>query len=149
MQIRNFTPHLVRYYKVFFETSHSEVSKEWSEWVDYPSEGVARVATKVLSEASPDWVTLQEIGFGEVTGLPEPEEGTRYIVSSMVFEACPERHDLIVPIDFVRDSEGRIEGCRAFRFRPFLRCRVCGAKADPYDGLCYGACRYERLESNE
>lgn len=50
--------------------------------------------------------------FGEVVGLPEYQEDTIYIVSRVVAEAA-KRPDLYVVDDAVRDSEGRIIGCRA------------------------------------
>lgn len=55
------------------------------------------------------WVT-----FGEVVDLPEPQDGTIYIVSRAVAEARRDRDDLLVPDDLVRDEEGRIVGCRGF-----------------------------------
>lgn len=44
--------------------------------------------------------------------LPKEEEGTYYLVSGYVQDAYPERKDLLVPADFVRDENGRIIGCR-------------------------------------
>ena len=35
--------------------------------------------------------------FGEVEGLPEPQEGTLYIVSGMVLSAVKDRDDLVAP----------------------------------------------------
>ena len=35
--------------------------------------------------------------FGAVEGLPEPQEGTLYIVSGMVLSACKDRNDLVAP----------------------------------------------------
>lgn len=49
--------------------------------------------------------------FGDVIGLPAPKEGTRYIVSSKVAEACPDRKDLLIPGPAVRDEEGNQIGC--------------------------------------
>jgi hypothetical protein len=53
--------------------------------------------------------------FGEVQGLPEPEPSTWFVVSRVVQEACPNRKDLLIPDDSVRDQDGRIIGCRALR----------------------------------
>jgi hypothetical protein len=50
-----------------------------------------------------------------VTGLPEPEEGTRYIVSSPVLNACPDRLDLLSPGDAVRNGAKQVIGCVGFR----------------------------------
>lgn len=49
--------------------------------------------------------------FGPVAGLPSPIEGTRYIVSRIVAEACPERADLLFPGPAIRDGQGRVVGC--------------------------------------
>jgi hypothetical protein len=51
---------------------------------------------------------------GEVTGLPEQTAGTYLIVSRVIAAACPDRLDLLVPDNLVRDSDGRIVGCRRF-----------------------------------
>jgi hypothetical protein len=50
---------------------------------------------------------------GEVTGLPPAAAGTLYIVSRPVAAARPERDDLVVPHDTVRDDCGVVIGCRA------------------------------------
>ena len=59
-------------------------------------------------------VSIVKSSFGEVVGLPERQDGTFYIVSRMVISACPDREDLIVPDDLVRDEGGRVIGCRRF-----------------------------------
>lgn len=51
---------------------------------------------------------------GQVTGLPDPVEGVYYVVSLPVTRALPERSDLIVPHDSVRNETGTIVGCRMF-----------------------------------
>lgn len=49
-----------------------------------------------------------------VVNLPEPVEGTTYIVSSLVKTYCWEREDVVCPGDMVKDDTGRIIGCRSF-----------------------------------
>ena len=56
--------------------------------------------------------TSKNIG---VNGLPAPQEDTYYIVSRIVAEYAEDRDDLLVPDEFVRDSNGRIIGARAFK----------------------------------
>jgi hypothetical protein len=51
--------------------------------------------------------------FGEVANLPEPVKGTVFIVSLIVQQACPDRTDLLIVEDVVRDGS-TIKGCRAF-----------------------------------
>ena len=52
--------------------------------------------------------------FGEVEGLPEPQENTLYIVSGMVLSACKDRNDLVAPATShpksVRFSDGPHKG---------------------------------------
>ena len=51
---------------------------------------------------------------GNKTALPEPVEGTYYIVSRIACEAMPERSDLLMVDGTVRDENGRIIGCTGF-----------------------------------
>ena len=51
--------------------------------------------------------------FGDPIGLPEFSEGTYYIVSQLVKNAFPNREDLLVPAEMVRDQEGNIVGCKS------------------------------------
>lgn len=56
-------------------------------------------------------VTATEMG--EVEGLPQPQEGTIFVVSLAVAKAVPSRWDVVVPSESVRDSAGRIIGCKS------------------------------------
>lgn len=58
-------------------------------------------------------VMLYTTGYGQVEGLPDQQPGKWLLVSSMVRAACPNRLDLVSPIDMVRDDQGRVIGCRA------------------------------------
>lgn len=49
---------------------------------------------------------------GEVTGLPGRAHGVLYLVSTMVADAASYRDDLVVPGDLVRDTAGKVIGCR-------------------------------------
>ena len=82
-----------------------------------PSGQVARCATYRVQA---DTVTVDGISvpvnqtrFGEVDNLPEPQPDTIYIVSALTAQAVPERSDVFVVDDAVRDEQGRIIGCRA------------------------------------
>ena len=120
-QIRNLTPHTVALY-----AGSGELIDSWA------SEGQARCVEHVtrIDPGTDDDVEFQAPGglvcfdipvvrrdFGCVTGLPEPQHDTLLIVSQLVFDAQSGRTDLLVPHDMVRDSEGRIIGCRAFARR--------------------------------
>jgi len=52
------------------------------------------------------------VTYGTLENLPEPREGTIYVVSSIAAMAVPERHDVFIPTQMVYE-EGRIVGCRA------------------------------------
>jgi hypothetical protein len=78
-----------------------------------PSSGQVRVATEREFVAQFGGIPINRTYFGKVEGLPEEQEGTLYIVSSITAQAAPGRKDLLVPDDPVRDSEGRVIGCRA------------------------------------
>lgn len=79
----------------------------------YQSEGIARVSA-VFSDIENDCCTQS---FGEVVGLPEPEEGTMYIVSSIVFSAT-DRTDVVAPATghplCVRNDKGQIVSVPCF-----------------------------------
>lgn len=87
-----------------------------------PSGSVARVSctTKVHDyvriniEGEELYIPLAHNEYGEVEGLPDFQVGTYLIVSSLVKSRVPDRHDTIVPNDSVRDSNGRIIGCKSF-----------------------------------
>ena len=82
-----------------------------------PSGLVARCAT---SRVQVDTVTVDGITvpvnqtrFGEVSDLPDPQPDTIFVVSALVAQAVPERQDIFITDDAVRDDQGRIIGCRA------------------------------------
>lgn len=53
---------------------------------------------------------------GAVQGLPEPVEGTIYIVSSLTLEAIPKhRRDVVSPGNTQKSPEGKIIGCMGFK----------------------------------
>jgi hypothetical protein len=54
--------------------------------------------------------------FGNPIGLPEQQVGIFYIVSQLVKSALPDRADLLVPAEMVRDENGNIKGCRSLGF---------------------------------
>lgn len=83
-----------------------------------PSGDVARCAVTRTQIGAMDFngniVPVNSLGFGMVQGLPAPNDGTYYIVSSLVAQAAKGRKDLLTVDDAVRDKDGVIIGCRAF-----------------------------------
>lgn len=58
--------------------------------------------------------------FGEIQGLPDPQEGTLLFVSALVATAAWEqgRNDVVCPLQAVRDEEGRIIGTSGLATNP-------------------------------
>jgi hypothetical protein len=98
MKIVNLTPHAVNI--IGGET--------------YASSGVARVSEVETQVGEAGGIPLFSKKFGEVVGLPEPQQDTMLIVSMMVKAAAPHRSDLLVPTKLVRDEKGNIIGCQGF-----------------------------------
>ena len=84
MKIINLTPHVVRL----------NDGREFQ-----PSGTVARVASN-YTEFNADGIASVE--FGQVQGLPAPEDGTIYVVSAMVASAA-KRNDVVSPATGHRD----------------------------------------------
>lgn len=88
MNIVNLTPHTV-VVAADFNSSR----------VEFPSEGVARVSSFNNSIGTVDGIEVVDCHYSEVEGLPEPVEGTIYLVS-MVVGNRPEvqvRKDVLCP----------------------------------------------------
>ena len=76
------------------------------------SSGVARCQQSGSYAGKIDDVPLVTMAYGAVEGLPEPIEGTVFVVSALVRCAVPMRSDVASPGDLVRDSLGAVVGCR-------------------------------------
>lgn len=77
------------------------------------SSGVARVSATEVEVDNIDGVPIIEASYGEVVGLPEPQDRVLYVVSQMVANAV-KRPDCIYPARLLRDAHGQIVGCEAF-----------------------------------
>ena len=105
MRVVNMTPHAVNLR-----------SSDGAELATFqPSGNLIRLSTETVPAGTieVDGVTipLTSTVFGDPEGLPSEEEGTIYIVSALVKSALPNRKDLVVPNEAVRDDQGRIVGC--------------------------------------
>lgn len=100
-QFKNFTPHAVAL----------------NDGTVFPSMGIARVSA---SFSTPDTNNICSQVFGDVTGLPEPQEGIFFIVSALVLSAAKEagRKDCVAPAtghpDTVRNEAGHIVSVPCF-----------------------------------
>ena len=103
MEIKNLTPHTINF-----------VTNEGRPIMDVKPDGrIARVSVKTATVGDIDGIPVTKSVYGEVMDLPEPEEGTIYIVSSLVAGRVPERGDVFIPNESVRDAKGRIVGCKS------------------------------------
>ena len=103
MNIKNLTPHTINF-----------VSSEGYPIMDIKPEGtVARVSVRTATVGEIDGIPVTKSVYGEVMDLPEPEEGTIYIVSALVAGRVPEREDVFIPNESIRDEKGRIVGCKS------------------------------------
>lgn len=101
--IMNLTPHAVSFVKADGATVLTVA----------PSGTVARVSTRTVQIGTLNGLPVTQTEFGEVQDLPEQIDGTIYLVSSLVAQRVPDREDVFIPAESVRDSAGRIIGCRS------------------------------------
>ena len=107
MKIVNLTPHKINILD----------GENRSVMAVHASGQVARCSTKRVQVGDLDGIQINKTSFGELEGLPSPETGKVYIVSMLAATAAkqqyPEREDIFITDDAVRDENGRIIGCRA------------------------------------
>lgn len=106
-KIINLTPHAIN---VVDENDSVVVTIEASGNVARCSQTINIIDNITLNNVS---VPISASCYGEVVDLPAPQDDTYYIVSRLVMSACPNRQDLLVPNDLVRDEAGRVIGCRS------------------------------------
>jgi hypothetical protein len=107
MKLVNLTPHSMR------------ITTDEGSIVEVPASGViarVKLARWVVGE-----LDVEGSGIALCTAtrlaafdLAPPEEGTAFIVSRLVADSAPERTDLLVPDDMLRDESGRTNGFRVF-----------------------------------
>lgn len=103
MTIINLTPHAI----TFLDGNNSVLA------TIEPSGTIARAAQTRERVSEVNGIAVNQCSYGEVTGLPDPQDGTIYLVSALTAQACRNRNDVFITDDAVRDDAGRIIGCRA------------------------------------
>jgi hypothetical protein len=107
MEFRNLTPH-----EITIVDSNAKVVKA------IPSEGIAlRLKATTVPVETVSGVPLTRTVYGECADMPEEKEGTFLIVSQLILAAYPERKDLLVPAEMLRDEKGNIIGCQSLGLR--------------------------------
>ncbi len=79
-----------------------------------PSGKVARCERQQVQIGTVNGIPIFTVKMGAVENLPDPVEGTVYIVSKITAEGAPDRTDLLITNEVVRDEEGRPVGCKSF-----------------------------------
>lgn len=74
---------------------------------------LARVSCLTITTSEIAGIPVTATFYSEVQGLPEPQDGVVYVVSSLVAQRCPDRQDVFIPNESVRDENDRIIGCRS------------------------------------
>nr|DAZ56591.1 MAG TPA: hypothetical protein [Caudoviricetes sp.] len=103
MKIINCTPHAINFLR---EDNSVLATVE-------PSGAIARAAQTRDRVSEVNGIPVNQCSYGSVTGLPDPQPETIYLVSALTAQACRDRNDVYITDDAVRDDSGRIVGCRA------------------------------------
>lgn len=81
----------------------------------FPRTGVvARLTETTILDRMFAGVPFVKTRYGDVVDLPEEKSMTVYIVSALIRTAMSHRRDLVSPGALVRDTDGKIIGCREF-----------------------------------
>ena len=100
--IRNLTPHAIN---IILDDGNA---------ITIEPEGIiARVSVSTASEGSINGIPITVSVFGEVENLPDSNDTDIFIVSSIVASRVPDRRDIFIPNESVRDEKGRIIGCKS------------------------------------
>ena len=100
-KFRNLTPH-----EVIIHQEDGKAKKI------APESTPVRLEEKVIPIEKFNGIIIYKKEFGS-GNLPEPQPGVKLIVSLPVAQSFPERRDIVVPNDLVRDPSGRIIGCKS------------------------------------
>jgi len=118
INIKNLTPHAIRVFAADGTTELVTVPPSGTvarASVSYEESGVVPIegdAEALLSRDPLAGIPVYVSVMGDVEGLPEPEAGTVYIVSTLVRQALPRRTDLLSPGELIRNEAGQPIGCR-------------------------------------
>jgi hypothetical protein len=86
---------------------------EGNEVLSVPPTGeIARVSIENQLVSNAEGIEIYQSQYGQVEGLPAPEEGTVFIVSTLVRARVPERSDVASPGNLVRNDAGQPIGCQ-------------------------------------
>lgn len=121
MIIKNYTPHEITLFSlcdmVYDSRTHGyKLLNNSKPRCSYPSLGCARCEQSEHVHSMLDDVVILHTTYGELQGLPDPEEGVLYVVSQLAHQSARHvgRVDTITVARPIRDDNGRVIGCGAF-----------------------------------
>lgn len=103
MNIINLTPHSIN----FLDADNNPILTV------EPSGVIARAKQTRTLCGTIAGIPVNQCAYSTAQGLPEPAKETIYVVSAITAQACPEREDVYIVDDSVRDETGCIIGVRA------------------------------------
>jgi len=116
MKIVNLTPHQINIYvaglggnELLLEVESTGVARCKVERKQTGSITVAN-GQETMDCNGLEGIVLYNTQFGEVTGLPESQKNTIYVVSMLVAQAA-KRSDVYSPGELLRDASGKPIGC--------------------------------------
>lgn len=81
-----------------------------------PSGIVARVKSSTIESANHAGIPIYQSTLSSIAGLPDPQPGVIYIVSSLALNAVPKhRTDVVAPGNVQKDENYKPIGCCGFR----------------------------------
>lgn len=114
MNIINLTPHAIHFMNEVGETVLTVPPSGTVARAEEQKENIGVIDTGIEhSIVGVVKIPVNRKKYGNISGLPDPQPDTIYIVSVLVAQAVPDREDVFIPDDIVRDEQGRIIGCRA------------------------------------
>lgn len=83
-----------------------------------PSSGSVRVAETSHIVDTINGINIIVKKYGKIEDMPEPQEGTMYVVSLMVAQQLTHRDDVLTIGDTIRNEKGEIIGAKNFSRLP-------------------------------
>jgi hypothetical protein len=86
-----------------------------------PSGQVARVLVHHVPVLDEEYegrdIPINRLEYGDIEGLPSPEQGVWYVVSEIAGQAAAAlgRRDILVTDERMKLNDGRVIGCKSFR----------------------------------
>ena len=107
MKLVNLTPHPLHFYRDDEVFLVIEPSGQVARREQY-NKDLGSITAE--SEGESYTIPLTERSYGGVTGLPDPQPDTMYIVSYPVAEASMDRDDIVCAGDHIRNADGVVIG---------------------------------------